>query len=63
MNAIQFSWRDMLRDESGVTAIEYALVASLIAAVIIGAVVEVGNTLQALWDKVAGCVVNPSSCA
>ncbi|ARU30857.1 hypothetical protein CAP31_03640 [Sulfuriferula sp. AH1] len=63
MHRIQSDLRILLQDESGVTAIEYALVASLIAVVILGAIAALGNTLQALWDRVAGCVTNPSSCA
>jgi pilus assembly protein Flp/PilA len=62
MSCIQSDLQALLRDESGVTAIEYALVASLIAIVILGAVVALGNTLQTLWNSVANCVVNPSSC-
>jgi len=37
------------RDESGVTALEYGLIASLIAVVIIGAVTAVGNGLSATF--------------
>jgi pilus assembly protein Flp/PilA len=40
-------------DENGVSAIEYALLASLIAVVIIGAVTSVGTTLQGLFNNVA----------
>ena len=40
------------RGESGVTALEYALSASLIAMVIIIAVVAVGEDLAKLYDKV-----------
>lgn len=46
--------------ESGVTAIEYALLASLIAMVILGSVTTAGETLQQLWlnvaDKVSSAV-------
>ncbi|MDR3390400.1 MAG: Flp family type IVb pilin [Sulfuriferula sp.] len=63
MRRIQSGLGTLLQDESGVTAIEYALVASLIAVVILSAIATLGNTLQALWDRVAGCVANPSSCA
>ena len=41
-------------DESGVTAIEYGLIASLIAVVIIGAVTLVGTNLSATFNTVAG---------
>jgi pilus assembly protein Flp/PilA len=43
-----------LRDDSGVTAIEYGLIASLIAVVIIGAITLVGTNLSATFQTVAG---------
>jgi pilus assembly protein Flp/PilA len=42
-----------LLDESGATAIEYCLLASLIAVVIIGAVKLVGSNLSAKFNTVA----------
>lgn len=42
-----------IRDEEGVTAIEYALIASLIAVVIILAVSEVGKDVNNTFNKVA----------
>jgi pilus assembly protein Flp/PilA len=41
-------------DESGVTAIEYGLIAALIAVVIIGAVTTVGTGLSGTFSTVAG---------
>jgi pilus assembly protein Flp/PilA len=38
-----------ITDESGVTAIEYALIAGLISVVIIGAVATIGTTINALF--------------
>jgi len=43
----------LLQDEAGVTAIEYALLASLIAVAIVGAVTTVGLNLGVLYDMVA----------
>ena len=40
-------------DESGVTAIEYGLIAALIAVVIIGAVSTVGSKLSGTFNSVA----------
>jgi pilus assembly protein Flp/PilA len=37
------------RDESGATAIEYGLLAALIAVVIIGAVMSLGGTLRGVF--------------
>jgi len=41
------------KDESGVTAIEYGLIASLIAVVIITAVTLVGTNLTATFNTIA----------
>ncbi|GAA0536477.1 pilus assembly protein Flp/PilA [Rhizomicrobium palustre] len=43
---------DFLHDESGATAIEYALVASLIAAVIVLAVTNLGQSVLALYERI-----------
>jgi pilus assembly protein Flp/PilA len=43
-----------VRDESGATAIEYGLIAALIAVVIIGGVRIVGTDLSTTFDKVKG---------
>jgi pilus assembly protein Flp/PilA len=45
--------RDFLSDESGVTAIEYALIASLIAVAIIGAVTTVGTNISGTFNTIA----------
>ncbi|SDI09643.1 Flp family type IVb pilin [Paraburkholderia phenazinium] len=45
-----------LDDESGVTAIEYALLAALIAIVIVGAVAAAGTNLNTLFSDVAASV-------
>jgi pilus assembly protein Flp/PilA len=42
------------KDESGATAIEYGLIAALIAVVIIGAVGAVGTKLSAMFTTVSG---------
>lgn len=63
MQHIQLLMQALWHDDSGVTAIEYALIASLIVIVILTAVAALGTTLHALWDRIAGCVANPSSCA
>jgi len=43
-------------DEGGATAIEYGLIAALIAVVIIGAVTAVGTSLSATFQTVAGSI-------
>jgi pilus assembly protein Flp/PilA len=42
-----------LKDESGATAIEYGLIAALIAVVIIGAVTVIGTQLDISFDKIS----------
>ena len=42
-----------VKDESGATAIEYGLIAALIAVVIIGAVTAVGTNLKTTFNSVA----------
>jgi len=45
--------KQFLRDESGATAIEYGLIAALIAVVIIGAVSAVGTGLSTTFTTVS----------
>ena len=47
------SLRDFIRDDSGATAIEYALIASGIAAAIIAVVMSMGTTLNGMYTSVA----------
>ena len=44
--------RNFLSDESGVTAIEYALIASLIAVAIIGVVTTVGTNVSTVFNEI-----------
>ena len=46
-------FRRFINDQSGVTAIEYGLIAALIAVVIIAAVKTVGTDLTATFTSVA----------
>lgn len=48
--------RKLRRDESGVTAIEYGLIAALIAVVLITALTTLGSSLSAEFNKVASAV-------
>lgn len=52
--------RRFLRDEEGVTAIEYGLIAALIALAIIGGAAALGEGLGALFQDIANCLENPS---
>lgn len=46
----------------GTVAIEYALIASLNALVIVVGVALVGTSVGALYARLAACFVNPASC-
>lgn len=48
----QFATR-FLKDESGATAIEYGLIAALIAVVLVGALTALGANLSATFDAVS----------
>lgn len=45
-------------DEEGATAIEYALIAALIALAIATAVSAVGTNLNALFTRISNCVTS-----
>jgi pilus assembly protein Flp/PilA len=45
-----------MKDESGATAIEYGLIAALIAVVIIGAVTTLGTTLSTKFNTLSTAV-------
>jgi pilus assembly protein Flp/PilA len=45
-------------DRSGATAIEYGLIGTLIAVVIMGSVAKVGNALTYLFDTMAATALN-----
>lgn len=56
MKSLYKGFMGFLKDEEGVTAIEYGLIAALIAIVIIAAVRTVGTNLDAVFDRVALCL-------
>lgn len=44
--------KKFLRDEEGATAVEYGLIAALIAVVILGAVTNVGEQLEIVFKSI-----------
>ena len=50
-----------IESERGVTAIEYGLIASLIAVAIIASLLLVGGNLAGIFNYIAGKVTAPSS--
>ncbi|MCM2342554.1 Flp family type IVb pilin [Rhodoferax sp.] len=53
MEKFVLATRRFMRDEEGVTAIEYGLIAALIAVVIITAVSEVGDELVKVFEEIS----------
>jgi len=47
-------FKNLLRDEAGATAIEYGLIAALIAVAAIAAMSSLGTQLSTTFNKVAG---------
>ena len=50
----------LLRDQSGATAIEYGLIAALIAAVVIGALTTIGSNLNGTFTTIGTNVASAS---
>ncbi|MDT4867300.1 Flp/Fap pilin component [compost metagenome] len=61
MENITHTMKQFIRDEDGVTAIEYGLIAALIAVVIIVSVQTVGNKLNAIFNYIGGKLNTPAS--
>jgi len=60
MSAIHFCWR-FIQNNSGVTAIEYALLGGLIAVVIVGAVTAVGDEMNTMFEYISSKVSEATS--
>ncbi len=52
---------ELLTDESGVTAVEYGLIAALIAAFLILVMMATGLSLSMMWDRLAACLATPTA--
>ncbi|WP_432722580.1 Flp family type IVb pilin [Jeongeupia wiesaeckerbachi] len=50
------------RRQQGATAIEYALIAALIAIVIAVAAAALGTNLKGIFTKIGTCITTPASC-
>lgn len=60
MKALFQTLRGFYRDEAGVTAVEYGLIAALIALAIIVGATALGVNLNALFNYIAGKVAPPA---
>ena len=54
------SLKNFCADEEGATAIEYGLMASLIAAVLVTSVTLIGTNLKTMFNYIAGKIVTPT---
>ncbi len=61
LTAITVVGRRFLRDESAATAIEYGLIASLIAVAIIAGATALGTNLNSTFQAVASTIGGPAS--
>lgn len=52
---------DFLTDESGVTLIEYGLIAALIAVGLTVLLTGTGGQLIAVWSRIAACLSSPTA--
>jgi pilus assembly protein Flp/PilA len=63
MKQLYLATGKFLRDEEGVTVIEYALIAALLALAVAVTVAAVGNQLNTLFTRVKNCLINSGNCA
>ena len=57
MNAIRKTSWALVRDQSGATAVEYALIASLIMMAAIGGLTALGGGASGMWGNIEAQVV------
>jgi pilus assembly protein Flp/PilA len=50
------TWLAIRLDKRGVTAMEYGLIAALVAVVIIAAVTTIGQNLSSVFNNIAGAI-------
>jgi pilus assembly protein Flp/PilA len=48
---------DFRADERGATAIEYALIGSLISIVIVGALIAINGNMTSIYQRIEGAIV------
>ena len=51
----------IIRDEAGATAIEYGLIAGMIAVVIFGAIASMGPNMQSLYQSVVDALTSANA--
>ncbi|MFP3644387.1 Flp family type IVb pilin [Paraburkholderia sp. SIMBA_054] len=61
MHALTDITKALIRGDDGVTAIEYALLGALIAIAIVASVLELGNSVSDLYQRIEDGVVSALS--
>lgn len=62
MKALTQGIKRFLREDEGVTMVEYGLMAALIAVVCVAAVALIGTNLDIVFDNIGTCLATPSTC-
>ena len=52
---------NMLKDESGASAAEYALILAIVGTAIAAAAIFLGNTIANSMNQAAGCIDSPNT--
>jgi pilus assembly protein Flp/PilA len=58
MLSLRNNFRALIKDERGVTAMEYGLIAALVAVAIIGSVTALGTKLSTTFTTISGALPN-----
>jgi pilus assembly protein Flp/PilA len=61
MKGLVVGIKRFLKDEEGVTMVEYGLIAALIAVVCVVAIIAIGNQLNIVFQTIANCLDAPSA--
>lgn len=62
MNYILSAIRSFFHDEAGVTAVEYGLIAALIAVAVVATVFSLGGALNDAYQRLSDCITTPATC-
>ena len=61
MNTMMQKLNTFWHDQHGATAIEYGLIAALVAVAVIAGASALGVNISGLFNSIAGCMANPVS--
>lgn len=61
MKSLAVGVRRFLKDEEGVTMVEYGLIAALIAIVCVVAIITIGNELNIVFETIGNCLKAPDA--